>query len=80
MIRRTRRTISDLEKYIPNMRSVSIVPSGLTKFRDGLYPLELFEKEDACAVIDIIEKGRSIFFARKIWDTLLYMQVMNGIF
>ncbi|RHR36595.1 DUF512 domain-containing protein [Eubacterium sp. AF19-12LB] len=58
------RTISDLEKYIPNMRSVSIVPSGLTKFRDGLYPLELFEKEDACAVIDIIEKGQKHFYEK----------------
>ena len=58
------RTISDLEKYIPNMRSVSIVPSGLTKFRDGLYPLELFEKEDACAVIDTIEKWQNHFYEK----------------
>ena len=58
------RTISDLEKYIPNMRSVSIVPSGLTKFRDGVYPLELFEKEDACAVIDIIEKWQKHFYEK----------------
>lgn len=58
------RTISDLEKYIPNMRSVSIVPSGLTKFRDGLYPLELFEKEDACAVIDTIEKWQKHFYEK----------------
>lgn len=43
------------------MRSVSIVPSGLTKFRDGLYPLELFEKEDACAVIDTIGKMAEAF-------------------
>ena len=58
------RTISDLEKYIPNMRSVSIVPSGLTKFRYGLYPLELFEKEDACAVIDTIEKWQKHFYEK----------------
>lgn len=58
------RTISDLDKYIPNMRSVSIVPSGLTKFRDGLYPLELFEKEDACAVIDTIEKWQNHFYEK----------------
>lgn len=58
------RTISDLEKYIPNMKSVSIVPSGLTKFRDGLYPLELFEKEDACAVIDTIEKWQKHFYEK----------------
>ena len=58
------RTIRDLEKYIPNMRSVSVVPSGLTKFREGLYPLEMFEKEDACAVIDTIEKWQKHFYEK----------------
>ncbi len=50
-----RRTISDLMKYMPVMRSLSIVPVGLTKFREGLYPLELFDKADCNEVIDIIE-------------------------
>jgi NifB/MoaA-like Fe-S oxidoreductase len=35
----------------PSLQSVAIVPSGLTKFREGLYPLEHFTKEDARAVI-----------------------------
>ena len=38
------------------MRSLSVVPVGLTKYREGLYPLEPFEKEDARKVIAIIEK------------------------
>ena len=42
-------------KYIPCMQSVSVVPVGLSKYRDGLYPLEPFTKEDACQVIDLIE-------------------------
>ncbi len=41
------RTISELSNYIPNMMSVSVVPVGLTKFRDGLAKLEPFNKEDA---------------------------------
>ena len=32
-----------------------MVPVGLSKYRDGLYPLEPFTKEDACQVIDLIE-------------------------
>ncbi len=48
-------SIQKLTEYLPYLRSVSVVPVGLTKFRDGLYPLEGFEKEDACAVIDCIE-------------------------
>lgn len=50
------RSIRDLSKYLPYMESVSVVPVGLSKYRDGLYPLEPFTKEDAIAVIDTIEK------------------------
>ena len=45
------RTLHDLMDLRPALQSVAIVPSGLTKFRDGLYPLEGFTKEDARAVI-----------------------------
>ena len=50
------RSIRDLTKYLPCMESVSVVPVGLSKYRDGLYPLESFTKEDAIQVIDTIEK------------------------
>lgn len=50
-----KRSIEDLTKYIPCMQSVSVVPVGLSRYRDGLYPLEPFTKEDACQVIDLIE-------------------------
>ena len=50
------RSISDLIQYCPCMESVSVVPVGLSKYRDGLYPLEPFTKEDAIQVIDTIEK------------------------
>jgi len=48
-------SIEELTGYLPQLRSVSVVPVGLTKFRDGLYPLEAFTPEDACEVIDCIE-------------------------
>ena len=50
------RSIRDLTKYLPCMESVSVVPVGLSKYREGLYPLEPFTKEDAIQVIDTIEK------------------------
>jgi putative radical SAM enzyme (TIGR03279 family) len=50
------RTIGDLTRYIPHMQSLSVVPVGLTKYREGLYPLVPFEKEDAAKVISLIEK------------------------
>ncbi len=50
------RSISDMSKYLPNLQSVSVVPVGLTKYRDGLYPLEPFTKEDAVEVLETIHK------------------------
>ena len=50
------RSIADLSKYIPYLESVSVVPVGLSRYRDGLYPLEPFEKEDAIQTLGIIKK------------------------
>ena len=48
------RSLSDLKNYYPSVSSVSVVPVGLTKFREGLFPLEPFEKDDAKKVIEQI--------------------------
>lgn len=56
------RTIRDLSKYLPYMESVSVVPVGLSKFRDGLYPLKPIEKEDAAKTIDMIERWQKKLF------------------
>jgi Fe-S oxidoreductase, related to NifB/MoaA family len=53
------KSIYDLQKYIPYLRSVSVVPVGLTKFRDGLTMLESFGKEDAKQVLEIIHKWQN---------------------
>ncbi len=57
-----KRTIEDLSKYLPFMKSVSVVPAGITKYREGLYPLELFSKEESGAVIDLIESYQQKFY------------------
>lgn len=49
-------SIEQLMKYMPVLQSVSVVPVGLSKYREGLYPLEPFQKSDAESVLDIIEK------------------------
>ena len=48
-------SLKELYKYVPVLESLSVVPVGLSRFREGLYPLEPFNKEDACRVIDKIE-------------------------
>ncbi len=59
-----RRSIEDLMKYLPFMRSVSVVPAGLSKFREGLYPLKLFTRKEAGQIIDMIEGYQRICFDR----------------
>ena len=48
------RSMRDLAALAPEMKSVAVVPAGLTKFRDKLYPLTDFSKEEAASVIDMI--------------------------
>lgn len=47
-------SLSKLSEYAPVLQSVSVVPVGLSKFRDGLYPLEPFGREDAKEVLKTI--------------------------
>jgi putative radical SAM enzyme (TIGR03279 family) len=66
------RSMRDLEKLFPALESVSIVPAGLTKFRDGLYQLESFTPEECAQVIRTVtvfgdecknKHGSRLFFA-----------------
>ncbi|MCL2865530.1 MAG: DUF512 domain-containing protein [Lachnospiraceae bacterium] len=56
------RSIADLTKYLPFLRSVSVVPVGITKYREGLYDLELFTAEDAAEVLQIIHTWQTRIF------------------
>ena len=57
-------TMRDLSEFFPELTSVAIVPSGLTKFRDKLFPLTAFTKEDAISVITAVEKFSSECLSR----------------
>ena len=49
------KTMHDLAGMYPAVNSVSVVPVGVTKFREGLYPIEPYTKEQAAAVVDQVE-------------------------
>ena len=66
------RSMRELSEYFPALSSVSIVPAGLTKHRDKLYPLTAFTKEEAASVIELVNSfgeehkkkhGSRLFFA-----------------
>lgn len=50
------RSIRDLTGFLPELESVSVVPVGLTRYREGLYPLTPFTKEDARRVLSCIHR------------------------
>lgn len=54
-------SLSELGKLYPAVKSIAAVPVGLTKYRDGLYPLRTYTKEEAGQVIDIIDEFNAHF-------------------
>ena len=50
------RSIRDLSALCPNLQSIAVVPVGITKHRDGLYPLRTFTAEEAKRVVEITER------------------------
>ena len=50
------KSIEDLAKYLPKGRSLSVVPVGITKHRDNLYPIEPFTETQSERVIRQVEK------------------------
>ena len=56
-----RYSLEELSKLSPSVKSIAAVPVGLTKFRDGLYPLRTFSKEEAAQIIDIIDEFNAHF-------------------
>ena len=59
-----RRTLSDLGELMPNITSMAVVPVGVTKYRQGLYPLTTFNKQTAGETIDIIAEYQQEFLRK----------------
>ena len=49
------RTLGELGEMFPAVNSISVVPVGVTKFREGLYPLRPYTPQEAGAVVDQVE-------------------------
>ena len=55
------RTIRDLEDLLPQLESIAVVPAGLTKHREGLFPIAPFDKKSAGEIIRIVESFQEEF-------------------
>lgn len=67
-----KRSLTDLSRLTPALKTVSCVPVGLTRYREGLFPLRPYTKEEAAAAIDLIDSfgdreeertGERLFYA-----------------
>ena len=57
-------SLQQFEQYLPELKSVSVVPVGLTKYRDNLPKLEPFGAEDARGVLEQIHRWQAYYFER----------------
>ncbi|MFZ5899438.1 MAG: DUF512 domain-containing protein [Bacillota bacterium] len=65
------KTITDLAGFWPQVRSIAIVPVGLTRFRRGLYPLKTLSRDEASALVDKVERWQRQFM-ETLGDPLVY--------
>ena len=54
-------TLEQMIKYIPNLKSCSVVPAGLTKYREGLCHIEPYTSNDAKEIIKQVESWQDKF-------------------
>jgi putative radical SAM enzyme (TIGR03279 family) len=58
------RTVRELSELHPGVNTVAVVPVGLTRHRDGLYPLRSITPEEARATLDAIHTWQAGFLDR----------------
>lgn len=57
-------SLNDLTALAPYVRSIAVVPVGLTKHRENLYPLRPFTKEEAERVLDLVERRQQQYLEK----------------
>lgn len=55
------RSISDLASLYPGVRSLSVVPVGITKYREGLFSLQPYNKESSRKVVEQVRSWQKRF-------------------
>lgn len=55
------RTLNDLSTLYPSVKSVAVVPVGITKYRDNLYKTKPFDKKGSEEFLTLIERQQDIF-------------------
>lgn len=59
------RTLEDLIKLYPNLRSVAVVPIGVTKFRHGLHEVDIYDYDKSLKVLEFIHEKQRKYLLEK---------------
>ena len=65
------KTLEDLSGLFPAVASIAVVPVGLTEFRKKLFPLRLFTRPEARAVVERVARVGTLF-KRKLGTRLVF--------
>ncbi len=57
-------SLRHMEDYMPALQSLSVVPVGMTKYREGLCDLQPFTKEDARSVLNQIHRWQAYYYEK----------------
>lgn len=57
-------TIQDLSQFIPHILSLTIVPVGVSRFRENLPDLTPFDQESSKEVVNVIEKWQNYYLEK----------------
>lgn len=66
------RSLDDMASLYPNVNSISVVPVGLTAYREGLYPLTPFDKKSSAEVICQVEKKQAQYL-KELGTRIVYL-------
>lgn len=66
------RTLEDLSSMHPGLASISVVPVGLSKWREGLYDLLPFDRASSAGVVEKVEEWQGKFL-EKYGTRLVYL-------
>lgn len=65
------RTLKDLSNLYSSVKSIAVVPVGITKYREGLYEIESFNSDSSKEVLSLVEKAQNEFL-KKIGTRLVF--------
>jgi len=66
------RTVTDLQQFYPGVKSIAVVPVGLTRHRKNLYPLRIYTRSELQEMISYMKNIRTVK-QQELGSTFVYL-------